>query len=368
MAEVIDNRTEGRGWLIPDPQNKLRDDVARIVAGLQMADGDVTGILLDLGQKAPLLHEHGMADIIGLADALSRKADTGHAFAFSDLTDVDISAAANGQVVMKQGEIWIPVALQIGHVAGLENAVNGKLSATAITSSPAKNTLADTDRLVIVNSTGDVISTALFSVLKASLKAATALAAGFMSAADKVKLDGIAAGAGVVPSVVTTTVNGLMAFADKVKLNGIAAGATANSSDAALVARANHTGTQGVATISGLGSLATKNDATLTTDVIGILPVANGGTGATAFPGAPKVTSSVMPVGYSGFMILSSSSIAVGATVSGANVSTPVSGNSGSMNNSGVAQSGTWRNDSGAALVSPGAGNGGGGCQMTRIS
>ena len=56
-------------------------------------------------------------------------------------------------------------------------------------------------------------------------------------------------GAVVIPQV-TTAVDGLMIAADKTKLNGIATGATANSADATLLARANHTGTQLAATIS----------------------------------------------------------------------------------------------------------------------
>jgi len=69
----------------------------------------------------------------------------------------------------------------------------------------------------------------------------------------------------------TTSVSGFMSGADKTKLNGIATGATVNSSDATLLARSNHTGTQPVGTITGLGSLATLSTA----------PIANGGTGAT---------------------------------------------------------------------------------------
>jgi len=42
------------------------------------------------------------------------------------------------------------------------------------------------------------------------------------------------------------------------KLNGIATGATANSSDATLLARANHTGTQAASTITGLATVATS--------------------------------------------------------------------------------------------------------------
>jgi hypothetical protein len=48
----------------------------------------------------------------------------------------------------------------------------------------------------------------------------------------------------------STSVAGSMSAADKTKLNGIATGATANSTDATLLARANHTGTQTASTIS----------------------------------------------------------------------------------------------------------------------
>ena len=56
--------------------------------------------------------------------------------------------------------------------------------------------------------------------------------------------------------------------ANLTKLAGIATGATANSSDATLLARANHTGTQAIGTISGLGTgvatlLATPSSANL---------------------------------------------------------------------------------------------------------
>jgi len=52
----------------------------------------------------------------------------------------------------------------------------------------------------------------------------------------------------------TTAAAGFMSAADKNKLNGVAAGATANSSDATLLDRENHTGTQAANTISDFGS------------------------------------------------------------------------------------------------------------------
>jgi hypothetical protein len=101
-------------------------------------------------------------------------------------------------------------------------------------------------------------------------------ASGFMTGADKTKLDGIATGAQVnvatdlsytaasrllasstgadVTLPLVGSDAGLMSAADKTKLDGVATGATANSADATLLARANHTGTQLAATISDFAS------------------------------------------------------------------------------------------------------------------
>lgn len=56
----------------------------------------------------------------------------------------------------------------------------------------------------------------------------------------------------------TIAAAGLMAHTDKSKLDGIEAGATANSTDANLKNRANHTGTQAASTISDLSVVATS--------------------------------------------------------------------------------------------------------------
>lgn len=79
---------------------------------------------------------------------------------------------------------------------------------------------------------------------------------------------------GAAHAVATTTQAGFFAAADKVKLDGVALGATANSSDTALLDRANHTGTQAISTVSGLqGALDAKapiNNPTFTGTVAGI--------------------------------------------------------------------------------------------------
>ena len=87
----------------------------------------------------------------------------------------------------------------------------------------------------------------------------------------------------------TTSLAGVMTSADKTKLDGIATGATVNSSDATLLDRANHTGTQTAATISDFDTEVANNtavaantakvsNATHTGDVTGstALTIANG--------------------------------------------------------------------------------------------
>lgn len=74
------------------------------------------------------------------------------------------------------------------------------------------------------------------------------------------------AGGAVHANAVAAGAAGFMTGADKTKIDGIAAGATANSTDAFLLARANHTGTQLLSTISDAGtvaSLASDADGTL---------------------------------------------------------------------------------------------------------
>ena len=84
---------------------------------------------------------------------------------------------------------------------------------------------------------------------------------------------------GIVAS--SGSVAGSMSSTDFTKLSGIASGATANSTDATLLARANHTGTQAASTITGLATVATTGSAA---DLSGNLAVARlaSGTGATS--------------------------------------------------------------------------------------
>jgi hypothetical protein len=72
----------------------------------------------------------------------------------------------------------------------------------------------------------------------------------FATGTDAANLTGTVASARL-PAVVAAGAQGAMSGTDKTKLDGIATGATANSSDATLLNRANHTGTQAASTITG---------------------------------------------------------------------------------------------------------------------
>lgn len=73
---------------------------------------------------------------------------------------------------------------------------------------------------------------------------------------DAAPLSHVGSGGASHADVVAAGASGFMSGADKTKLNGIATAATANSSDAVLLARANHTGTQAAATISDFATTA----------------------------------------------------------------------------------------------------------------
>lgn len=114
---------------------------------------------------------------------------------------------------------------------------------------------------------------------------ATTSVAGFMAPADKTKLDGVASGAtantGTVTSVAVTGANGITVANGTITTSGtvaldvnagqlrttlnVANGATANSADATLLARANHTGTQAISTVTGLQA---ELDSKLTTGYV----------------------------------------------------------------------------------------------------
>ncbi len=115
---------------------------------------------------------------------------------------------------------------------------------------------------------------------------ATANAALSAAGAATTALGAHVGGGGAAHAAATTSVAGFMSAADKIKLDAVAAGATANATDAALRDRATHTGSQAISTVTGL---QTALDARVLVSSVG---VANGVT-----PLGPdnKVPSSYLP-------------------------------------------------------------------------
>ena len=67
----------------------------------------------------------------------------------------------------------------------------------------------------------------------------------------------VGSGGGAHANAVASGAAGFLTGADKAKLDGVASGATANATDSALRDRATHTGTQAAGTITGLATVAT---------------------------------------------------------------------------------------------------------------
>jgi hypothetical protein len=155
--------------------------------------------------RTPTTHSHATSEVTGLDTALAGKAASSHTHAQSDITG--LSTALAGKAATSHTHAT-------SEVTGLDTALAGKAAAAH------------------THATSEV--TGLDTALAG--KAATS-----HTHADA-----------------TTSASGFMPAASVTKLNGIATGATANSTDAHLLSRANHTGQQAATTITGLAAVATS--------------------------------------------------------------------------------------------------------------
>lgn len=381
--------TEKRGYPLPVPTNNVSDDVETLRTALEMIGIDVDALIMAMAGKAATVHAHTIGDVDGLDSALDGKSNAGHAHSLGELSNVvaAVDSAATGSVFYKTASGWAagnPAVIlgnhehTIDNVQGLQLALDAKLDATslpaAFASLTTKSTIADTDGFIGADaSDSGKAKRFLWSSIKAALKTyfdalyslaghvhavATTSVAGFMSASDKSKLDGIAAGAQVNPGVATTSANGLMSSADKAKLNGIATGATANSTDAALLNRANHTGTQAFTTLSGTATASQIPNLDASKITSGTLPISRGGTGQTTEAGMRGVYTGTVagntayPIGT--VIIVAGTTNLPNTTV---NIRVYTDGGTGAFYNTagtgGAAVAGTWRSR-GYATSGPG--------------
>ena len=164
--------------------------------------------------------------------------------------------------------VWIETTLSTSELAtvalsGNYSDLNGRPNLAAVATSGSYDDLSDKPVLATVATSGSyndledlpsLGSAAAADIEDFATAAQGALAATAVQPSDlaTVATTGDYSDLEGTPSEATTSTAGLMSAADKAKLDGIEEGATTNSSDATLLNRANHTGTQAISTITGL--------------------------------------------------------------------------------------------------------------------
>lgn len=232
----------------------------------------ITGLDAALASKAASVHSHVIADTTGLQAALDSKAGTGVAttsvnglMSNTDKTKLDgvaTGATANSTDAVLKDRANHTGSQAISTITALQAALDSKAgTAVATTSTPGLQSAADKLKLDGIATSATANSTDAVLLNRANHTGSQAISTVTNLQAT---LDGKAG-----TSVATTTVNGLQSFTDKVKLDGIATGATANSTDAVLKDRANHTGSQAISTVTNLQATLDAKAAATHSHVIG---------------------------------------------------------------------------------------------------
>lgn len=164
------------------------------------------------------------------------------------LSDIAQGGAVTGQVIKWNGSAWVPGTDNVGEGGG-----GGGLTSFAGRTGPD-----------ITPEAGD------YSFAQIASKPTTLSGYGITDATPN---SHVGTG-GTSHANATTSVAGFMSTGDKIKLDGVANGATANSPDATLLDRGNHTGAQAIGTVTGLQAAldakAPINNPTFTGTVGGI--------------------------------------------------------------------------------------------------
>src|ERR1700752_318788 len=242
-----------------------------IPAGDAKARADIAGLVEDVGATAPIVSSGGANPVISITPASTSAAGSMSA---TDKTKLDGIGAGAAVVtvnvtapITKSGTTspTIGISAASGAAAGSMSAADKtKLDgvATGATANSSDATLlnrANHTGTQLASTISNFAATVLATVLTGlSLATATAITAAdsILTACGKLQAQlnaHVGVGAAQHPAV-TTSVNGFMSAANKTKLDGVATGATANSTDATLLNRANHTGTQLASTISNFAA------------------------------------------------------------------------------------------------------------------
>lgn len=234
----------------------------------------VDGLQTALDAKASVTHAHSLA--------------TGEAAGFMapamvlKLADIQSGATANSPDATLLSRANHTGTQAISTVTGLQDALDGKASSghghgTATTSVAGFMSAADKTKLngIAVGATTNLPDASLLDRANHTGSQAISTVIGLQDALDDKAEDGHTHGNA------TGSVAGFMTAAHYTKLEGIANGATTNLPDASLLNRANHTGSQEISTVTGLQTAlngkaaATHVHATATTSVDGFMSAAD---------------------------------------------------------------------------------------------
>lgn len=115
---TVNNSTANRGYQLPHPSNFVSDDVNRLIAAFNAIDADVAAAILAIAGKAATGHGHLINDVAGLQAALDGKMSASARLAIAALSDVDVSGIAQNMFLRWNGSKWVPVAFDAGMIAG----------------------------------------------------------------------------------------------------------------------------------------------------------------------------------------------------------------------------------------------------------
>lgn len=247
------------------------------------------GVTAKPTEFAPSAHDHDAADITsgtfddgripllaiskttGLQTALDNKVDDSQIGAANGVASLD----SGGKVPAAQLPSYVDDVLEYANLAAfpatgesgkifvaLDTSLTYRWSGSAYVGIVASPGSADSVPEGVVNLyfTAQRVRDVVLSGLSTAVNAAITATDSVLSAFGKLQaqLNAVATAlagksdVGHTHSTATTSVAGFMSGTDKTKLDSVQTGATANSSDATLLNRTNHTGTQAISTVSGL--------------------------------------------------------------------------------------------------------------------
>lgn len=185
-ASLAGKSDTGHGHAVADVSGLQSALDSKAATGHGHEVSDVDGLQAALNGKAPTSHSHGIAQVTGLQAALDSKSDTGHGHAVSDVSG--LQTALDGKAASTHSHTT-------AQVTGLDAALAGKADtghSHAVATAAAAGFLRQLDGSTAHYLRGDG---SWATPPNTTYGNATQSVAGLMSAADKVKLDGVATGA-----------------------------------------------------------------------------------------------------------------------------------------------------------------------------